>query len=191
MLFPEAIILSLIVAKIRGGSIRRLGDIDLRHTWMIFAIFFLTACLFLKHVHGLEFISNLALGVLLVVYASTLLFVFMNRHLRGMAVLGVGAALNFACMAANGGKMPVSYEAVKRVHMEKAFSTDMARHNLLGKDTKLPLLADIIPRAWPPFPERDVMSFGDTIVALGLFLVVQSQTRKRRPKAKGQAEEPA
>lgn len=182
MCFIEAIVLSLIVVVIRKGSIRRFGEIDLRHTWLIFAGFFLTALLFLKHVHGLGFIAHLALPVLVIVCTGAIAFIVVNRHLPGMAIFSLGAALNFACMAANGGKMPVSYEAVKRVHMEKAFNSDMARHNVLGKDTKLPLLADTLPRSWPPFPERDVMSFGDVIMCVGLFVLVQQGAcpRKRR-----------
>jgi hypothetical protein len=182
MLFVEAIALSLIVALVRGGSLRRLGELDFRNTWMIFAPAVMMALLYTKYIPGLEFVGRLALVVHSAAYAVVLAVIIVNRHLPGMAIVGIGAALNFAVMAANGGKMPVSYDAVKRVHMEREFSANMARHSLLDKDTRLGLLADIIPRPWPPFPERDVASFGDIFLSVGLFILVQhgACSRKRR-----------
>jgi len=182
MPFVEAIILSLVVAYFRKGNIRQLGELDLRNTWMIFVPAGLMALLFTKNIHGLEFMGKLALVAHTAAYATVLLVIVMNRRLPGMIIIGIGAALNFTVMAANGGKMPVSYDAVKRVHMEKMFSSNMARHCILNKGTRLGFLGDVIPRPWPPFPERDIPSVGDIFVSVGLFILVQHGTcyRKRR-----------
>jgi hypothetical protein len=186
----EAIMLSLIVAFVRWGSIRRLGELDLRHTWLIFVPLVLTALLYTKRIHGMEFMGSVAPYLQAFIYLMAFIVCIVNRRLRGMAFIGLGAALNFAVMMANGGKMPVSVPAVRYVHMEKDLRSDMVRHRLMDDNTRLPLLADIIPLRGPAVhgPAAvamklvspsipGVMSIGDGVFSFGLFLVIQFGAR--------------
>jgi dihydropteroate synthase len=101
-----------------------------------------------------------------------------NRHLAGVAVVGVGASLNLVSLVANGG-IPVDPDALVTaglVEVEDLPSTDpgAARHLDRGDDP-LPWLGDVVPIA----PLRAVVSFGDLLVAVGLADAVAALARRR------------
>jgi hypothetical protein len=203
----EAILLSLLVAFVRRGSVRRLGDLDLRHTWLIFLPLVLFVLLYTKRIHGMEFMGALAPYVQAISYLIVLMVCVLNRHLRGMTFIGLGAALNFAVMITNGGKMPVSVAAVNQIHMEKDLRSDMVRHCIMDDKTRLPMLADVIPLRSPAVSPKaaaimkivspsfpGVMSVGDGIISLGLFIVIQfgaCPVKKRKAEELADAESSA
>jgi hypothetical protein len=181
----EGILLSIIVTVIRGGQIKRLGQLDIQKSWLVFLPGLLVASLWLSRVHGLEWMSKLTFPLHAVAYGMVLALVVLNRRLPGMLIFGVGMALNFAVMAANGGKMPVSYEAAKSVGMQQQLEHGATiRHATVDKTTKLRYLADVIPTPRPPFPMPGVVSIGDIILSVGLFWLIQWATcpGKRRRK---------
>ncbi|MDO8585866.1 MAG: DUF5317 domain-containing protein [Armatimonadota bacterium] len=181
----EAILLSLIVAYVRKGNIRRLGELDLRHTWLIFAaaVFIGLLFIFTKYVPGMAFLGRLTSVSHLAAYLVALIVIVLNRRLPGMALVGLGAALNFAVISVNGGKMPVSYEAAKYANMEKALRNDLVRHCRIDENTRLAVLADVIPLKWPSF-HPGVMSVGDIILDVGLFVLVQYGVCPRKRSVK-------
>ena len=169
----DAIALSIIVALVRKGSIRRLGELDLRYTWIIFVSGFVMALMFTKHLRWMAFVGDIAPIMHLVVYLTAIVVIVLNRHLPGMLLIGLGALLNFAAISANGGKMPISYDAAKYARMEHVLTNDLARHCVIDCNTKLYVLTDVIPLRRPPFPLPGVMSVGDIILAIGLFILIQ------------------
>jgi hypothetical protein len=96
-----------------------------------------------------------------------------------MWVIGAGLAANWIVMAANGGHMPVTYEALVAAGRAHLVESTMPGTLVFGtKDILLPLaetqlwpLSDIfvIP---PPFPIPSVFSLGDALLALGMFRLV-------------------
>ena len=174
----EAVLLSIIVAVFRGGQIKRLGQLHIRKSWLVFVPGLLVASLWLSRIHGLEWVSNLTLPVHVVAYAMVVALVTLNRRLPGMLIIGLGMALNFAVMAANGGKMPVSYGAAKSVGMQRQLERDASaiRHARVDETTKLWYLADVIPTPRPPFPLTGVISVGDIVLSAGLFWLIQWAT---------------
>ena len=185
-MFPEAIGLSLIIAVIRGGKIGRLGDLRLRKVWLIFVPGVLIGLLYLRHIPGLEFVSRAALVTHIAAYAMLLALIWLNRRQAGMAIVGLGALLNFAAIVFNGGQMPVSYEAARRVGMQKVFESGVAvRHVRDSADTRLYYLSDIIPAPSPPFLAPAVISVGDILLCVGLFILIQRVTcppKRRSPE---------
>ena len=173
-MFVEAIGLSLVVAVIRGGKIRRLGELKLQKAWLIFAPGGLIALLYLSHIPGLKPISNYALPVHIVAYCMVFALIWLNRRLAGMLIIGAGALLNFAAMAFNGGQMPVSHEAARYVGMaEQLEKGNAVRHVSDGGNTRLYYLSDIIPAPSPPFLTPGVISVGDILLSVGLFVLIQ------------------
>lgn len=181
----EAILLSLLVGLIRRGSIKRLGQLDLRHTWLIFTPAALMGLMFIPAIGKAD---TLASVIHYAAYLVVLVVIFANRHLPGMALIGLGAALNFAAITANGGRMPVSIDAARIGHMEKQLRDSMARqsrHSLVDENTRLRFLSDVIPLPRLPIGGKSktaqvignlfggVMSVGDGILAIGLFLLIQ------------------
>jgi hypothetical protein len=107
----------------------------------------------------------LLVGASAVLVAGALVLVARRGSpLRAAAVLALaGGGLNAAVMLANGG-MPVSTAAVERAGLDPAFGADdpTARHVALDGDTRLTLLADVVPLRVGP--ERAVFSLGDAVL---------------------------
>lgn len=105
-----------------------------------------------------------------------LVFIWLNRAQPGFLLLGAGLALNLLVMAANGGWMPVSPQAVAvlypgwptasiepGLHVEG--SKDIIR---LPAETNLWWLSDrFLTPAW--LLQRAAFSLGDIVIAAGAF----------------------
>lgn len=101
-----------------------------------------------------------------------------NRHITGVAVVGVGLLLNLFSVAVNEG-MPVRPGALVRAGViaeEDLASTtvDAPRHLETYRDS-LGVLGDVL-----PIPlAREVLSFGDLIVVVGAADAVRELSRRR------------
>lgn len=119
----------------------------------------------------LDLSGALALAPVLAAYAGLVFFAAANVRLRGMLVVLVGLLCNAAVLVVNGA-MPVDEEAVVAAGVARA--EELPRIELepprewRAPEHRLVLLADII-----PVPAlREVVSFGDLILAVGLANVV-------------------
>ncbi len=98
-----------------------------------------------------------------------------NHQTPFFSLICVGLFLNFLVIAVNGG-MPVSnksmaYSEFREEHTDfKGF--DDYIHIEMNDETKLSFLGDIIPIPGPTFI-RSVVSIGDLILSLGVFLFLQ------------------
>lgn len=102
-----------------------------------------------------------------------------NRHLVGAMVVGLGLVLNLTAVVLNGG-MPVRSEALIDARVVDAGELDTVdllggRHLETGSD-RFAELGDIVPIR----PFREVVSFGDLLVAFGALDAVSEVTRRRR-----------
>jgi len=123
----------------------------------------------------------LSLGTSLVLLLA---FAAVNRHLTGVAVVGLGLLANLAPVAIDGG-MPVRPGALVQAGLvDRADLTDTdlrgARHLETGDDV-LGALGDALPLR----PLREVLSFGDLIVVAGAGDAMRELNRRRarRPAA--------
>jgi len=168
------IILSLIVGLLRGGSLPRLGQLHIRHAYLVFLGLALQLFIFSPlGAHWERWMGYLYLASL----ALLLLAVVLNRDLRGLRLLGLGLLLNLLVIAANGGLMPISLEAVRQAGLFDVVAalqtTDRYRHvALMDEGTRLRFLGDTIVLSYP-LPSAQVFSHGDILVALGAFIFLQ------------------
>jgi len=168
------VIVSLIVALLRGGSILRLGQLHIRHAYLILLGLALQLFIFSPLGAGWEpWIGYLYLASL----ALLLLAVALNRDLPGIRLLGLGLFLNLLVIAANGGLMPISLEAARRAGLFDVIAalqaTGRHRHmTLMDEGTQLWFLGDTIVLGYP-LPSATVFSAGDILVALGAFIFLQ------------------
>lgn len=100
-----------------------------------------------------------------------------NFREKGFKLVLSGSILNFIPIALNNGKMPVSTKALKfsKLYTELTFLEEgrILTHILADKSTKLNILSDIIPIPKPyPFPK--IISIGDILIAIGLFVLIQT-----------------
>jgi hypothetical protein len=169
---------ALLVAFLRGGSLRNLADFNLEWGWLaglalaiqIVAVYWAGGDSYLYVQGGALVVSSLLL----------LPVVWCNRRSPGLALIGLGLVLNLAVMVTNGGFMPITPEAVSRieyqhliVHLDGVERMSGSKGIVLPREeTALWALSDIfiIP---PPFPVASAFSLGDALVAVGAFIFLQ------------------
>ena len=112
-----------------------------------------------------------------------LIFVWRNRRLTGIQILGLGVMCNLLVIAVNGGFMPITPQTLTRINpgslpsqwlagLHYGYSKDII---LLREQTRLEMLSDmwVIP---PPFPWPTAFSVGDVLIALGIMVLLLGST---------------
>lgn len=170
-----AVILGLLIGLLRRGSLANLGRLELRGLWLILLALVIQLLIF--PLGPREPLVKLGTPYLhLLSYLCLLAFIGMNWRYFELLVMGAGLALNLLVIAANGGYMPASAEALRRAGMEGvAAILEQGLHHgntvLMSPQTQLNLLGDIlsVPAA---VPLANAFSAGDLLLALGIVLLL-------------------
>jgi hypothetical protein len=173
--FFSSIILSILLGKLRGGTFRALADADLRHVELWFLALFMR---FLLYSNFLTVSPSVAGLIHTCAFLVLTLSLYMNRHLRGMPLAAAGSLLNATVIAANGGRMPVSQSALMTAGQWETTGAQLslgkiATHTLVGTNTKIGFLGDVMGFRWPWGPGA-AFSLGDVVLIAGVFLAIQS-----------------
>lgn len=179
MILLLAIALSFTIALIRGGRPRRLADVPIRYGWI--ALIALGLQVLMVYSPRVE-LGWLMLGS----YGLLILVIGLNWKLPGMPIMGLGLALNWVVMAANGGFMPISPETLTKACLEHlAPSLQVGAHVTNAKDILLPReatrlwwLSDVLVAPFPA-PLKAVLSVGDLFLAAGAMLFIQQGMLRR------------
>lgn len=178
MILFYAFVLALVLGLLRGGHLSNLSSFPMRGFEIMLAVFVLQFAAIYVPLPNLG--NNLIrVALLFVSYAMVAVFVWLNRQLPGMWVIGIGFLANWVVILANGGHMPITYEAVVAAGLGRVAPSAETGTLIFGSkdillpfaETRLGFLSDIfvIP---PPFPIPSVFSFGDFLIALGMFWLV-------------------
>jgi Family of unknown function (DUF5317) len=102
-------------------------------------------------------------------YVAAGAFVWSNRRIPGLVLVGAGGALNVVAIASNGGTMPASASAL----LSSGWRPEPGHfaNSALVAHPRLAALGDIFstPR-W--FPAHDVFSIGDVIIVVAVAILV-------------------
>lgn len=113
----------------------------------------------------------------IVQYVVLLAAIAANFHMREMWLAGFGTFLNALVVAVNGGAMPVSARALRAAGYEELLRPEVVskfvRHSIMSSSTHLKLFADIIPIPKLLILPPQVLSIGDALVAVAVFIFVQ------------------
>jgi hypothetical protein len=143
----------------------------------------------------LDVSGSVGLGLVYVSYALLTAFALRNLRLVGMPVVLLGLVLNVAVIGVNGG-MPVRAEALRAAgHLTDAEIAALdfgAKRHLEDGGDRLTILGDVIPVR----PTREVLSFGDIVLAFGIADVLFRLLRpvglgRGQPDTTEESEEPA
>ncbi|MCZ0755774.1 DUF5317 domain-containing protein [Anoxybacillus sp. J5B_2022] len=170
----DGILLSLLIGFFRGGNLKGIAEMKLRGGWLFPILLVIEIFIFILQ-NKIEIVAKLSNGMFLVIYATGLVFLWLNRHQPGFTVIFAGVLLNFIVMLLNGGRMPVSVEAAQflgREYIEALKAGVYGKHEAITSATWLPFLGDIIPLS-PPYPRQQVISIGDVVMNVGAFIFVQ------------------
>jgi hypothetical protein len=153
-------------ALVLRRRLARLFDLRFRHFYLVWLALLdqvLVISVLPGHDHLVLDIANL------LSYGAAGLFVWSNRHLPGILLVGAGGALNLLVIAANGGTMPASAGALAASgwRPQPGHFTNSA----VVTDPKLSFLGDIFatPR-W--IPAHDVFSIGDVLIVIAVAILV-------------------
>ena len=184
-MFLSAIALALIAGALAGGGLPRLADLRLRWIWI------LGLALALRFGAGLA--QQVAPGVPLplgaaYISAYGLLFIWLwgNWRVPGLQVAAVGIGLNTLAVALNGGQMPIWSAAFTAAGFAPNALAHDPFHFILNAGSVAEfvksggIFGDVLPIPIPVI--RDVVSIGDTLLAVGIFwAIVYSMTRSEAP----------
>ena len=183
MLYIIAIALGVLVGLLKKGSMSNLLSIKIEKAWLILASFLIQFLAQVLSVNGFEFTVRYSLAIQGVAFALLLTGLCFNRKYAGMLVIGGGCILNVLVMMLNGGKMPVSRDVLVNAGLNQAlelFATGGdGRHILADQSTKLLILGDIMSPPGILSIMMKIVSIGDIIVVIGLFLLVFEATAGR------------
>ena len=163
--------LCILSVPLLGGDLRALARVELRCVWSAPLALALQFVIFTFLPNGSR---PLHVAVHIATYALVGLFIFANRRLPGVWLIGVGTLLNVAAILANGGVMP-RWAVAQRL---AGLSVGGGFHNSsVLAHPHLLMLGDVIPLP-APYPFANVLSVGDCILFLGGAILVLRSCRK-------------
>ena len=187
-MFIEPTILSLLIAKLKGGHIKNLENVNIKGWFLLIISGIIQGSLSiinkLDTSWGNNLISNYLIYAIIISYGLLIITVSLNIKKNYMKIFLIGIILNFLVIVGNGGQMPVSLEGIKGIHTETTLPDrgfDI-KHRAVTNDTVFVYLADIIliPR---PYPLPKILSIGDVFLILGMFVFFQEEMllHKKKP----------
>lgn len=181
------ILLIAVIAGIGAGVIRslvnhtKLQNIQIKSIWLVLVAFIPQWLAFDFSTTRVMIPDSWIPFILLGSQLFLLVFVWRNRHLPGIKVMGLGLLFNFIVIAVNHGFMPLSPETAQKL-IPEGVTVDLAIGERVeyGKDILLPVnetnlwfLSDIfVLPEW--FPNRAAFSAGDILLGIGSFLLLWS-----------------
>ena len=175
MLYVIIIITSIIIGLLRGGELEKLFAISIEGV-LLFAVallFRLGAWAFdLIDIPGILSYSPyiIVVSYFLLIYAS-----IYNLKVPGFKYIILGLLLNAFVIILNGGSMPVLLKQGIIENLSRTNFLDSGTrgiHSLMNDNTLFAFLGDVIsiPK---PFPDTSIISVGDIMILVGLFILIQ------------------
>jgi hypothetical protein len=162
MIIPVAAALAALLPLLVGGRMNRLGAVRLRRTaWVVWAL--------LLQIVVIEMVSGGPPAILKTVHVLSYLmaaaFLWLNRRVPGLLLVGLGAACNGITIAINGGTLPARPGALRTAGIDLV--ADRFVNSGALAHPHLWFLGDVfaIPAGWPL---ANVFSVGDVLIVLGV-----------------------
>ncbi len=156
---------AVLTVPMAGGNLWRLADVQVRGQWLV-GVALAAQVLFITILPGR--LEGIHAPAHMLTYGLAAAFVWANRAIPGVWLMGVGAAMNFAVIAANRGVMPASPDALADAGLV-ADKGEAFANSAAVESAKLAPLGDVfaIPASWPL---SNVFSVGDLVIGTGLLV---------------------
>jgi Family of unknown function (DUF5317) len=166
-----ASIAAILTVPLTGRSLAPLAKLSLRRVWLVWLSIALQ--LVITVVPGVP--NWVGQPLHLFTFGLSGAFLWSNRHIPGALLVGLGATMNFAAIAANSGTMPASPWAW-RVAGLPTMTGDFENSNVTGH-ARLWWLGDVfaIPKDWP---FANVFSVGDLVIVVAMAYFAHAWCRR-------------
>jgi hypothetical protein len=176
-----AIVIVVVLVVVTKGSFRRLGQIELRHLWILLVALAIQVVLEVVTLPA-DRIDDLGFGLLVLSFVLIFAFCLLNLRTSGFVVVAVGVALNALVIGLNHG-MPTKDDVVERHGQEVHVPIEhTVKHKPSTGDDRLGFLGDQITLPGRP---NEQFSIGDVVILLGVVDVCFQASR--RPRRNGVA----
>jgi len=182
LVLTVALIAGVAAGYALGGRLHNLENLRLRLAWLVLVA--LGVQIVIYSPLGAPLGEHAIVALHLASYAMLIAFAALNARRTGIAIAGVGIAVNAVVIGANGGYMPTTARALTFAGM----NVDRTVHNnsMLDDGMRLLPLGDImaVPH-WVPLV-ANVFSIGDVLIAVGVAVLLATAMRApaERPAAK-------
>ena len=175
MLYVIIIITSIIIGLLRGGELEKLFSISIEGVLLFAIALLLRLGVWVFDLIGFSGILSYSPYIIIISYFLLIYVSFRNTKLPGFKYIILGLLFNGFVILLNGGSMPV---LVKQGAITSINNTGLLEsgnrvvHSLMNDNTLFAFLGDVI--AIPkPFPDSSIISVGDIMILIGLFILIQ------------------
>ena len=173
----EALILGIIVGKLRGGQFKRLGYQTLRFPLILILAFLLLLGTSTLITLGYEKVIAFRMYLYILGYCFLFLVLFLNLHIRSVWFILIGAICNFAAITLNNGSMPIDLLVLEKMGFANLLKSIEigSLPNFISINEAYSYTQYLAKRFSTPvlYPIKQIFSIGDALIAAGLFLYVQ------------------
>ncbi|WP_062200073.1 DUF5317 family protein [Demequina salsinemoris] len=140
-----------------------------RWAWLVWGSLLLQIALF-----SFGFAERIAPALHILTYVAAIVFLWMNRAVKGAVIVAAGALSNGVTIALNGGVLPASAAAQAAAGI---VPEEGAVNSGVLADPILPWLGDVF--AWPePLPLANTFSVGDVLLVVGVAVAAWAGSRR-------------
>jgi hypothetical protein len=175
MFMLYALLIGVALGVLSGGRIDRLGRLSIRWPWLIAAGMLIQLALFSSPVGAA--VGDAGPAVYLATHVAVLAAVVANVAIPGLRLVALGALSNLAAIAANGGYMPVSGDALAA--MGRGAEVGYSNSRLVDAPVLVPLTDVFSMPTW--IPMANVFSIGDVLISAGVLVAVLATVHGRAP----------
>ncbi len=200
MVLIIAIVLSLLIGFLVGGSLKPMAHLRIRYLPLLVAGLVIQVLMFTPILGRNELVQDIGPYIYIGTLFTTLFAMFKNISIPGMPIIILGAILNALVITANGGFMPSPTSALaeagllEHVEIEEQRKAEgdwvLSNSTVSDDDTRLGFLGDVIvvPER---YPFSNVYSLGDIIIAIGAAVAIITVMRSRPEEQRSADSEPA
>lgn len=175
MLFLSAVLLAVVLGYAFGGRLKNLGALHVRYVGLVMIALVIQLLVFpLFSDRPIIPFGTTAFHTLS--YVLVFAFLVFNLKLWPLLAVGAGALLNVVVIAVNGGRMPVSMDALEAtgaVTMVQYLTDSPIYGNVvrMSDATRMNFLGDVL--YFPEwFPLATAFSAGDVLIIIGLVWLI-------------------
>jgi hypothetical protein len=180
-LFLEGIVIGILIGYIRKGSLKNIGNIEIRGKGLIILALFMQLSFLMLNTGLLDLDFNYYEHILTISYVLILISLFLNWNIKFIPVVIAGGLINFITYILNGWNIGVTENAAKTVFTDEILQLlqegNIKLFKLIPEESFFK--GGFIPwNRMMVFPST--VSIGDIIIFIGIILIVQNIMIDRR-----------